>query len=139
VVRVRNAKLLGLSARVRTHGDVAVRTAGEAGVDVGTEAGVPLLAVLTEPAGDVERHDDAVALLERGYRLADLADDPHVLVAEDDSFFGRGSALVHVEVRATDTRRRDVDDDVVRVFDLRFVDVFDGDLVRSLIDNCFHE
>jgi len=138
VVGVRHAKLLRLSARIRSHGDVAVRAAREAGVDVGTEPGVPLLAVLTESAGDVERHHHAVALLQRGDRLAHFGDDAHVLVSEHDSLLRRRSTLVHVEVGAADTGRGDVDHDVVRMFELRVVYLFDGHVVRALVYYCFH-
>ena len=46
-------------------------------------------------------------------RLADLADDTHVLVSDDDVRLGGCPPLVRLPVRPTDARRRDVDDHVV--------------------------
>jgi hypothetical protein len=43
-----------------------------------------------------------------------------------------------VEVRPTDARRRDVDQDVVRMLELRLLYLFDGDLFRSLVYDCSH-
>jgi len=137
-IRIRDAELLGLAALVRPHRDVPVGAAGEARIDVRTEPGVAVLAVLAEPARDVERRDDAVAFLECGDGVTDLRDDTHVLVPEHDTRLRCRPPLVHVQVRPADTRGRDVDDDVVRVLDLRFLYLLYRHFVLALVDDCFH-
>jgi hypothetical protein len=137
-VRVRDAKVLGLTARVRAHRHIAVRATGEAWVDGEAEARVAGEAVLAEAAGDVEGHDHAVALPDRGDCIADLLDDAEVFVPEDDPGLRGRAALIHVQVGAADGRRRNADDDVVRMFDPRVINLLDRDLERLLVDNSLH-
>jgi hypothetical protein len=128
-IRVRDAQVLRLTARVRPHGDVAVRPAREAGrVDGEAEAGEARLAVPAEAAGHVERHHDAIAGFQAGDSAAGLLDDAEVLVPEYDARLRGGPALVHVQVRAADAGRGDLHDHVVRVLDARVRDLFHRDL-----------
>src|SRR6266566_8559752 len=94
--------------RGRGHGDVAVRPAGEPRVHRQAEPGVAAEAVLAEAAGDVERHHDAVALLQTGDAAADLFDDAEVLVAEHDAWLRGRATFVHVQVGPADARRGDL-------------------------------
>jgi len=84
-------------------------------------------------AGDVERHDDAVARGDVGDLGADLLDDPHGLVAEDVARVQVGAEhLVQVQIRPTDGGRRDPHDRVGRFLDDRIRYLPDLDLPLAL-------
>lgn len=137
-VGVGNAQILRLPARPGPHGDVAVGATGEAGIDGLAEPGESLYTVGTEPAGDIEGHDHAVALLERGDALAEFLDDPHVLVAEDDAGLRGGTAFVHVQVGPAYRGGGDSYDHIVRMLDRGLVDVLDRHTERFLVHDGFH-
>lgn len=56
----------GDTGLVWTHGDVSICTTCKTLVDADAESSLAFLAVATPSAGDIERHDDAVAFLEQG-------------------------------------------------------------------------
>src|SRR5689334_8449969 len=91
-------------------------------VDRQAEPGVATLAVEAKTAADVERHVHAVALLHPDARVADLLDDPLVLVAEHDARLSLCPSLIHVQVRAADTCRGDPHDRVRGSLDPRIID-----------------
>src|SRR5919206_122025 len=147
----RDARVLGLAAGVaagdvRVAEDAARRVAeellGEPRVRVGVLAHRVEL-VLAGPAvaaGDRERHDDAVARLQVGDAAPGLDHLPHELVAEDVALLRRRDvAVVEVEVRAADRRRRDPDDRIALVEDRRVRDVLDLDGVAARPDGGPHD
>ena len=89
-----------LPAAVRAHFGEAVGRTGGRRVRLRRQAVVrePALAVLAEPARDVEGQHDPVAHLDLLYSLADLHHLSHVLVAERPALLEGGPPLVHVQV-----------------------------------------
>ena len=84
-------------------------------------------------AGDVEGDDDAVARLQVLHARTDLFDDAHRLVAEDVAGVDEHPEHpVQVEVRATDGGRRDPEDGVGRLLDLRVGDGIDADVFHAV-------
>ncbi len=85
-------------------------------------------------ARDGERHDDPVADLEPLHLGADLDDLAHRLVPEDLSLLHERAevAIVEVQVRAADGSARDLDDQVLRVFELGLGNVLDPDVLRPM-------
>jgi hypothetical protein len=63
------------------HGHVTVRPSGEARIHAGAKRRLALFAVAAPAVGDVEGHDDPVALFQQRHPGPDLLDDAHVLVA----------------------------------------------------------
>jgi hypothetical protein len=137
-VRERHPQVLGLPAHVGAHRDVAIGPTGEALVDREAEPGLVVLAVLAEPAGDVEGQRDPVARAQLRDSGADLLDDAHVLVAEHDARLGAGASLVHVQVGAADGGRGHADHDIGGILDLRILHVLDGNVERFLVHDGFH-
>ena len=93
-----------LTTHPGSHRHIAVCSAGKSGIHRGAEAGEASKAVLAEATRNVERHDHAIANLAVFYGRSYLFDDAHILVTKHDSRFRCGATLIHVEVRATDTR-----------------------------------
>lgn len=116
---------LSLPACPRTHCCEAVGRAGHLRVRLGGQAvvGEPALAVLAEPAGDVEWQDHPLADLHLVDAIADLNDLAQVLVAEPAAGFEVGPALIHMQVRAADVGGGDPHENVGRTFDLRVGDL----------------
>jgi len=48
------------------------------------------------------------------------------------------SSLIHVQIRAADTRRRDFDNSIIRMLEFRSGDLFDRDLEWTLVVDGFH-
>src|SRR5690242_7279722 len=71
-IRVRDAKVFGLTAVVRSHPCITVGRAAGAGMGGKTEPGEATLAVLTETTGDVEWQANVVADLDGIDRGADF-------------------------------------------------------------------
>src|SRR5918998_5284246 len=91
-------------------------------------------------ARDRERHDDPVTDLEILHAAADLDDLAHELVPEDVALLHRRhEAVVEVQVRTADGRRRDSDDRVVTVQDLRVRDVLDLDVAGAHPAHSLHD
>ena len=85
-----------LAAGVRAHGHVPVCATRKTGVYTRAEGGVAFFAVLAAPVCYIEGEDDPVAFFEQGDAAAGFGYDAHVFVAEDETGFGGGAALVHV-------------------------------------------
>ena len=95
------------------------------GADAAHQSGIHAPALVPSPAdlagvvGGEERPDDELSGFDGGHVAADLFDDAHVLVAHR----GRGTDLLNTapwpQVTAADTGRRDTDDGVGRLDDLR--------------------
>src|SRR3712207_2614279 len=136
----RHAQQLRLSTGPRAHVGEAVRGAGHLRLRLRGQAVVRelALAVLAEPAGDVERQDDPVADADLVDAVADLDHLTQVLVPEPAAGLEIGTALVHVQVGAADVRRGDPHQDVGGPLDLRVRYVLDADLPRALVDHCLH-
>ncbi len=126
-----HAHVLGLAARVsagdmriaeQARGGVAEEGLGQVRIAIGglADGEVAFPALLAFAADHLERHDHPVADLEAlgpGFR-ARLHDFPHGFVAHDVAgAHGRHHSVHQVQVRATDARRGDPDDRVLRVFD----------------------
>jgi hypothetical protein len=142
-VRERDACVLRLAARVAAG---EVRVAVDPGdrvtehllrrhcvrIRVLTERVELVLAVVAAPAGDRERHDDAIALLEVRHSAAGLDDLAHELVAEDvAALHRRHVAVVEVQVRAADGCGRDPHDHVLAHENLGVGNVLDLDGVAA--------
>ena len=136
----RDAQVLGLAALVRPHVREAVRGARHVLHRLGLDAVVrqPAVAVHALAARDVEGQADPVADLQALDVLADLGHLPEVLMPECAARLEAGPPLVHVEVRATDVGRGDPDEHIGRALDPRIVDLSDGHVARSVVDDCFH-
>lgn len=78
-------------------------------------------AVLAEPAGDVERHDDAIALFDPVDGATDLDDFAEVFMTEDFPGLEAGPPFVHAEIQAADVSRGQPDEDVGRLLDAGIV------------------
>ena len=70
-----------LASSVRSHSNVSISSASETWIYTSTEGSPPFFTVQTAAVGDVEGHNDSVALLQEGYATADLIHDAHVLMA----------------------------------------------------------
>ena len=131
----RHARELGLAAgkaagevRVaeRARRRVAHHLLGERGVRIRVLAERPVVvpALPAVAAGDGERDDHPIADLELLDRSSDLDHFAHELVAEDVALLhGRDEPVVEVQVRAADRGRRDSDDRVALIEDLRIGDI----------------
>ena len=120
---------------------VAVDAAGEVAVGIRVLAvrGEPARAVEAGPAGDVERHDDPVALPERPHAAARLLHHAGELVAEGAAHPSVGDqAVQQVQVGAADGGAGDPQDDVVGVLDLGVLLADHLDLVGCLIAERAH-
>ena len=115
-----HAQHLGLAAG-HLAVELAVAEQARAGAGVAVLGGLALAEQLAvahpaRAAADVERHDDAVADLQRLDGRADLAHDAHRLVADDVARrHERRQRVVEVQVGAAQPGRRDVHDDVGRL------------------------
>jgi hypothetical protein len=91
------------------------------------------------PAGDVERHDDAIARLDMRHVRADLLDDPHWLVTEDIALLHvHRQHPVEVQIRTADSRRGDPHDRVGRLLDHRIGHLVNAHVFRAVPHNCLH-
>jgi len=141
-VREGDANVLGLSTLVAAG---RVRIAEHAARDVAVRVGVlaisreTALAVKAAAAGDVEGHDDAIALAQRGHAAAGLLHHAGEFVPERASDARiRDVAVQEMEVGAADGGSRHLEDDVVGMLDPGIGLAGDLDLVRSLIAQCAH-
>src|SRR5690349_6088566 len=98
--------------------------------------------VLTEEtvaARDRKRHHHAIADLEIRYFASDLNDLTHELVTENvAALHRRNEAVVHVQVRSANRRRRDLHDRVALVQYLRLGHVFNAETRLAIPTICFH-
>jgi hypothetical protein len=109
-IGVRDHDVLGLAADPAAHVHIPVGGARSFGVGVQADAGLPLLAVATASAGDVERHRDEIADLDEldvAPGLDHLAGD---LVTQDQPLRGGRAPADHVLVGAADVGRDDLQD-----------------------------
>ncbi|MHB0669125.1 hypothetical protein [Roseomonas mucosa] len=137
-VGIRYAHHLGLTALPRPHLGKAIRCAG--GSRIGREAKTrqTAFAIFAEPATDVERHADAIALLNPIYGSADFDDFAKVFVAKDPALLEAGAALLHVKVRPADVGRGQPNDDIGGLFDLGIIDGIDGNVFGPVVHDSFH-
>jgi hypothetical protein len=112
----------------------------ESWVDAGAESCLALLTIPASSICNVERQYNSIALFQKHYTRANFFNDTHVLVAEDKSTstFSCSTALVHVQVRTTNTRRSHLDDTIIWMLDLRNLSLFDGHLEWAVIEQSFH-
>ena len=66
------------------------------------ESGLPFLAVPATTICYVEWKNDTVAFLEQCHSAANLCDDTHVLMTEDQSAFRGCTSLIHMEITTAD-------------------------------------
>ena len=91
-------------------------------------------------ARDVERDDDTVTGPERRDLGTHLFHHAHRFVAEDVAGgHERRQHLVQVQVRSTDTGRRDADDGIRRGFDRRVRNCLHPDVTLAVPDHCSHD
>lgn len=107
------------------------RIRGEAGI------GESARAVEAEPAGDVEGQHHAVAPLDGTYGFADLFDDAHIFMPENDAGLGRTSFFVHVKIASADNRGCDTDDRVAAILEFRVGNLLHRDFVLSFVNDSF--
>jgi hypothetical protein len=62
-VRVGNSDILSLTSSVGTHGDITISSSGKSGVDASAESSFAFFTVAAAAIGDVEWHNNTVALL----------------------------------------------------------------------------
>jgi hypothetical protein len=142
-VAERHPQVLGLAAgHLAVELGVAEQRGAEALLAVLRGLALGVQALRAHPAGvagDVERDDDAVAGLHGGHVGADLADDPHGLVAHDvTQGHERRHDLDQVEVRAADAARGDLDDHVGGLLDDRVGDRVDPYVAPAVPGHCAH-
>ena len=135
----RHAQVFGLAALPRPHVGKTEGGAGHARL-VGFHAVVrqAALAILAVAAADVEGDAYPVAGLKVFDRRTDFHDHAEVFVAEDAALLKVGPALVHMKVGAADVSGGYLDNSVSRTFDLRIWYVFNCYVIRTAIDNSFH-
>jgi hypothetical protein len=146
----RHADVLRLTAGVAAHHvRVAEQTRARESVQLLRHPGIRVRVVTERPelpfaeeaaaACDRERDDDAVADAQSGVLSADLDDLAHELVAENVAGLqSRDEAVEQVQIRSADRRRRDADDRVTGIQDLRIRHALDSDVVRAVPYNGFH-
>src|SRR5208282_3043726 len=105
--------VFGLSSDPAAKIDVAVGATRPARVHIEADVGMPLLAVATTPARDVERHRDQVALADEFDAAAAFDDFAGNLMPQDQSCWRRRAPADHVLVAAADVGRDRLDDDAV--------------------------
>src|SRR5439155_23031095 len=93
---------------------------------------VPRLAVRAGMDGGEERADDELAWLHRPNRAPDLLDDTAVFVSERRRRGHRLEAAIRPQVRSADAGRRDSDDGVGRLHDLRLVALLESHIARPI-------
>ena len=133
------------AARGGDQGAVGERDAGELGLgaDGAHQDAVHAVRLVAGPAdlagvvGGPERADDEVADLDGAHLGADLLDDADVLVAHH-LVVDRLGAAVGPQVAAADAGRRQADDRVGRLDDLRVLAVLDPHVTGSVHDNPTH-
>jgi hypothetical protein len=103
---------------------------------------VPLSAVATASAADVERDRDQVAFLQELYVSTYFENFAGVRVAEDHALGSRKAAAVDVLVTAADVRGHDLEDDAVRtrlaprIDKLGKVEILNLQLPRPHVGHC---
>ena len=107
-VRIRHADILGLPALIRSEAGIAVACADTFRVRDEAGIGISPAAVEAVAAADVERQDDPVSGLDLSDGIADAFNYAHDLVADGAADFKRRAPVVHMQVRAADSRRRDL-------------------------------
>src|SRR5215211_3583637 len=151
LVGKRHAHVFGLAAGIAA-GEVGVaeETRGRSAEDLRghvlvavrrlADREVAAPALLAFAAENRERHDDAVADLERALGLrADLHDLAHELVADDVAVLHPWHvAVVEIQVRAADGTGRHPDDSVAGVLDLRIRDLVAADVGGVVPNQGFH-
>ena len=140
---LRHAQVLRLTARHRAveRGVAEQRGALALLADLGglARGHQPAAAHPAVSAGDVERHDDAVADAKVAGIRPGLDDLTHRLVPEDVARLEeRPEHLVEVEVGPADRRRRHLDDHVVGLLDGRVGHGLDADVALALPGQCSH-
>ena len=142
----RNQIGLGLT-RCRNESAIRVRNAGLLGLGanrLGYELAIHALGLITGPAnlasvvGDDERADDEVADLDVPHRVADLLDNPDVLVPHH-LVVGRLDPPVRPQVRPADTGCGQPDDRVSGLDDLRVFAFLHSDIAGAIHDYATHQ
>jgi hypothetical protein len=101
---------------------------------------IPRGAVRAMPAADGRGDDHPVADLEVAHRRADLLDDSHPFMTKDRAgHHARHRPADHVQVGATDGARREADDSVRGLLDLRLGDVVEADVPDSVEYDGLHQ
>ena len=142
-VRVRDPRLLGLQAveRAGLLRAAEERRPGLRAVRVGAVAlgVVTRAAVRAGAAADRRADHHALARLEVAHLRAERLDDADALVAEDrPRLHARHRAADEVQVGAADRARRQADDGVLGVLDLRLGDVVDANVPDPVENDSFH-
>ncbi|CUX64370.1 hypothetical protein AGR3A_pa10071 [Agrobacterium tomkonis CFBP 6623] len=122
----------------RPHLGEAIRSAGSARIGCEAKTRKSAFAIIAEPATDVERHADAIALLDPIDAGADFDNLAKIFVAKDPALLEAGAAIVHVQVLPTDVCRSQADDYIGRFLDLGIIDGIDGNVFRSVVYDSFH-
>ena len=78
------------------------------------------MAVKAKAAGDIEGQHHAVARLDAFDGFADFVDYTHNFVADNSSFVQRSTTIVHMQVAAANSARRDSQQSVCRFLDFGF-------------------
>jgi hypothetical protein len=99
-----------------------------------------LLAEEAAAARDCEGDDHAIADLQLRVLFADLDDLAHELVAENVACLHRRDiAVEQMQIGPADRGRRDFDDGVARVEDLRIRDALHANVIGGMPDQRFHQ
>jgi hypothetical protein len=120
-VRVAEQARCGIPVQLLRHPRIRIR--------VVTQGPELLLAEIAAATRDGEGHDDAIADFQARVLRADLDDFAHELMAEHVAFLHRRNvAIVDVQIRSADRRRRHLDDGVAWIEDDRVRDGLDPDV-----------
>src|SRR5271166_5970769 len=112
---------------------------GSFGVHGQTGFGVSAMTVEAESAGNVERKNYAVALLDALYGLSDFLDDAHDFVANHGPFFERSAPVVHVQIAAANAAGGAPQDGIGWSFNFGFRMIVYRHFVSAFKTNCFHD
>ncbi len=98
------------------------------------------LAEKAAAAGNNERNHHTITRLDGRHLRADFFDDAHEFVTKNIALLCGGDlASIQMQVRATNSGRRDLQQDVIRFLDDRVGDSFHTHIVGAVISQCTHE
>ena len=104
-----------------------------------TRFGVPAMTVEAKSAGDIERQDHTVALLDALHRFSHGLDNSHNFVPNHGAFFQRSAPVIHMQVAAANAARRDAHQRIGRRLQFRFRSIAYRHRVSTFIRDSLHD
>ena len=98
----------------------------------------PLWQFLQKPHATLKGITTPVAGIQRLYCGTDFLDDAHIFMAKYDTRLCGCSALVHMQVRAANAGRGNLDDYIIGMLNFRVWNILCGHAERSLVHDSLH-